>query len=67
VHIAPGAILAGCVAVGECSLVGARVVVLPHRRVGKNVVIGAGAVVTRDIPDDVVAYGSPARVIRIRK
>ncbi len=33
-------------------------------RIGENSVIGAGSVVTRDIPANVVAYGSPCRVIR---
>ena len=33
-------------------------------RIGDRVIIGAGAVVTRDIPDDSVAVGNPARIIR---
>jgi acetyltransferase-like isoleucine patch superfamily enzyme len=33
-------------------------------KVGKNTIIGAGSVVTRDIPDNVVAYGSPCKIIR---
>jgi len=43
---------------------GARVIVLPGVRIGKNSAIGAGSVVTKDIPPDVVAAGVPARVIR---
>jgi acetyltransferase-like isoleucine patch superfamily enzyme len=39
-------------------------VVLPGVTIGKHVVIGANAVVTRDIPDFSVAVGSPARVVR---
>jgi len=42
----------------------ARVIVLPGVTIGKNSVIGAGSVVTRDIPPDVLATGVPARVIR---
>jgi sugar O-acyltransferase (sialic acid O-acetyltransferase NeuD family) len=64
VHLAPGATLAGCVSVGEASLIGPSGVVLPRIRIGANVIIGAGAVVTRDMPDNVVAYGNPARIIR---
>lgn len=64
VHIAPGAVLAGCVRVGGGTLIGAGAVVLPRVAVGRNVIVGAGAVVTRDLPDDVVAYGNPARVMR---
>ena len=33
----------------------------PGVRIGNNVVIGAGSVVSRDVPDNVVAYGNPAR------
>ncbi len=37
---------------------------MPGVTIGDNVVIGAGSVVTRDIPDNVIAFGSPCRVIR---
>ena len=63
VHIAPGATLCGCVQVGENTLIGAGSVVLPRVKIGSDVMIGAGSVVTRDIPDDVVAFGNPAKVI----
>ena len=43
---------------------GAGVIVLPGVTVGDNVVIGAGSVVTKDIPDNVVAVGNPCRVLR---
>ncbi len=46
--------------------IGTRVIILPGVRVGKGVVIGAGAVVTRDVPDYAVAAGVPARVIHYR-
>ena len=39
-------------------------VVCPGVTIGNNCVIGAGSVVTRDIPDNVFAAGNPARVIR---
>jgi maltose O-acetyltransferase len=41
-----------------------RVVVLPGVTIGKNSVIGAGSVVTRDVPPNVLAAGLPAKVIR---
>ena len=43
---------------------GAGVIVLPGVRIGKNSVIGAGSLVTKDIPDNVVAFGTPCRVKR---
>ncbi len=44
--------------------IGAGVQILPGVRIGRNSVIGAGSVVTQDIPPDVVAYGVPCRVQR---
>ena len=38
--------------------------IMPGVTIGKNSVIGAGSVVTHDIPADVVAFGTPCRVIR---
>jgi galactoside O-acetyltransferase len=43
---------------------GAGVIVLPGVRIGKNSVIGAGSLVTKDIPENVIAFGSPCRVER---
>lgn len=43
---------------------GAGVTVLPGVRIGENAIVGAGSVVTRDVPDGVIAAGVPARVIR---
>lgn len=40
---------------------------MPGVTIGDNVVIGAGSVVTRDIPSNVIAYGSPCRVMRENK
>ena len=43
---------------------GANVVVVPGVRIGKNSVIGAGSVVTKDVPEGVLAFGNPCRVIK---
>ena len=50
--------------IGENTWIGANAVVVPGVTIGKNCVIGAGSVVTRDIPDGVVAVGNPCRVLR---
>ena len=50
--------------IGRNCWLGAGVIVLPGVTIGDNSVIGAGAVVTRDIPANVVAMGVPARVAR---
>jgi maltose O-acetyltransferase len=44
--------------------VGGAAVILPGVTIGSRSVIGAGSVVTRDVPDDVFAAGNPCRVIR---
>lgn len=64
VHIAPGARLASRVTVGRGSWVGIGSIVKERVRIGKNSIVGAGAVVLEDVPDNVVAYGSPAKVVR---
>ena len=50
--------------IGRNVWLGAGVIVLPGVTIGDNSVIGAGAVVTRDIPANVVAFGVPCRVVR---
>ena len=50
--------------IGRNVWLGAGVVVLPGVAIGENSIIGAGSVVTKDIPANVIAVGSPARVLR---
>ena len=52
------------VRIGKNCWLGAGVIVMPGVTIGENSVIGAGSVVTRDIPPNVVAVGSPCRVLR---
>lgn len=62
--INPGTNIAGNVTIGEGTMIGMGTNVLDKIKIGKNTIIGAGSVVTKDIPDNVVAYGSPCKIIR---
>jgi len=50
--------------IGANCWLGAGVIVLPGITIGDNVVIGAGSIVTKDLPDNVVAVGNPAHILR---
>lgn len=52
------------IVIGDNVWLGGGVIVCPGVTIGENTVVGAGAVVTRDLPANVVAVGNPARVIR---
>lgn len=52
----------GRVSIGDNVFIGAETVVLPGVNIGSNVVIGANSTVTHDIPDNSVAFGTPAKV-----
>jgi maltose O-acetyltransferase len=52
------------ISIGDNVWLGGGVIVLPGVSIGRNSVIGAGSVVSRDVPADVVALGNPARVTR---
>ena len=73
-HIGAGAVLAGVnepasatpVVIEDDVMIGANAVVLEGVHVGKGAVIAAGAVVTEDIPDNAVAAGIPARVVKMK-
>lgn len=60
-HIGPGANLTAGITIGTGTLVGAAASFVPYHTVGNWAVIGAGSVVTKDIPDGVIAKGVPAR------
>lgn len=64
VHIAPGAVLGGGAAAGEGSLIGINASVLPRLRVGCWCVVGAGAVVVRNVMDNSNVAGVPARPLQ---
>ena len=52
------------VTIGDNVWLGGNACVMPGVTIGNNVVIGAGSVVTKDIPDNVIAVGNPCRVVR---
>ena len=52
------------VIIGDYVWIGGGAIIMPGVTIGDNVVIGAGSVVTRDVPDNVIAYGNPCRIIR---
>lgn len=62
--INPGTNIAGNVTIGEGTTIGMGVNIIDGIKIGKNTIIGAGSVVTKDIPDNVIAYGSPCKIIR---
>jgi putative colanic acid biosynthesis acetyltransferase WcaF len=60
-------LLAGPITIGEDAFVGARAFVMPGIAIGARSIVGACSVVTKDVPDDVIAAGNPCQVIKSRK
>lgn len=54
----------GAVEIGDNVWIGEKVCILPNVKIGDGAIIGAGSVVTKDIPDRAVAAGNPAKVIK---
>lgn len=59
-----GTVLVGSICIGKNTWIGANVIILPNVKIGDNVVIGAGSVITKDIEDNTVYAGNPARKIK---
>ena len=57
----------GCISIGDGAWLGFGVIILSGVKIGKGSAVGAGSVVTLDIPDGAIATGNPARVIKNRK
>lgn len=64
VHVCPGVHLGGDVRVGQGSWIGIGSQVIQGVCIGANVLVGAGATVIRNIPDNAVVMGTPARIVR---
>lgn len=63
-HILKQPLISKEVVIGDYSFIGIGVKIMPGVHIGRNVIIGAGSVVTHDIPDYAIAIGAPARVIK---
>jgi len=59
-------LVAAEITIGEDAFVGARAFVLPGVTVGPRAIVGACSVVTRDVPENVIAAGNPCKVLRVR-
>jgi sugar O-acyltransferase (sialic acid O-acetyltransferase NeuD family) len=64
-HLAPGVTTGGRVTIGNDTFIGIGACIRDGITIGKNCVIGMGSVCTKDIPDGTVAYGNPARPVRL--
>ena len=60
-HVAP---IRGRIVIGDDAWIGTGVIILPNVSIGRAAIVGAGAVVTRDVPDGAVMAGVPARRLR---
>lgn len=63
----PGVTTGGGVRVGEFSCVCAGSTLSHQVKIGRHTMVGAGSLVLKDLPDEVLAFGSPARVVRSRR
>lgn len=66
-NISPGVITAGYVKIGKGSYIYTKAAIIPHVKIGENVIVGAGAVVLKDVPDNSVVVGVPAKSIKETK
>ena len=65
--ISAGSITGGYVTLGEFSAITLGVTVVDRLKIGKNTVVGAGSLVLNDLPDNVLVYGNPSKIIKTRK
>jgi sugar O-acyltransferase (sialic acid O-acetyltransferase NeuD family) len=64
VELCPNVNVSGHVKIGNRTFVGTSATILPNITIGDNCIIGAGSVVTKDVPDNCMAVGVPAKIIK---
>jgi len=62
--INPGVNIAGNVIIGDNCQIGIGATILDNITIGNNTIIGAGSLVTKDVPNNVIAYGNPCKIIK---
>ena len=67
VSVSAGVVLGGKVEIGKYSAITLNATVFDRVKIGENVVVGAAALITKNVPDNVLIYGNPGKVIRKRK
>lgn len=67
VFLSPGAKICGYVTVGDHTFIGANATIIPNITIGNNATIGAGSVVTKDVSDNAVVAGNPAKYLKTKK
>lgn len=65
--ISAGVVLGGRVNIGKYSAIALNATVFDRLTIGENTVVGAASLVTKDLPDNVLAYGNPVKIIRERE
>ena len=65
--ISAGSVTGGKVNIGKYSAITLGVTIMDRLNIGENTVVGSGSLVTKDLPDNVLSYGNPAKIIRYRQ
>lgn len=65
VELCPGVHVSGNCKIGKFTFVGTNATILPNVIVGENAIIGAGALINKDVPDNVVVIGTPGKIVKI--
>ena len=59
--IAPNVVILGMVKISELCYIGSNSTILPEKEIGKKAIIGAGAIVTKDVEENIIVAGVPAK------